>query len=234
MPLHGGTLFTLTWKQRATPVGHSISALRASARRTSGSGSTGWPTPTKDEAGGTPEQFLARKAKLGGSCGVSLTALNLVAQLAPWPSPQTRDHKGAMNPGNELTHNARPLNEVARLASWATPACTTGQGGQAKRMQTGRSNLIDQVMLVAPWATPNATDCESAGGPQQTSLTNQVTGRYATGSTAETASAGQLNPAHSRWLMGLPPEWDDCAPTATRSSRRSPRPSSKQPCEASA
>jgi len=45
-------------------------------------------------------------------------------------------------------------------------------------------------------------------------------GRTVIGSLAETENTGQLNPAHSRWLMGLPPEWDACAPTATPSSRK--------------
>jgi hypothetical protein len=66
------------------------------------------------------------------------------------------------------------------------------------------SNLNDFVMLVS--------------GPAR--LT--TTGEMLIGSDAEMESGGQLNPAHSRWLMGLPPEWDDCAPTVTRSSRKSP------------
>src|ERR1043165_1486695 len=51
--LLGSTLFRLTWKQRVTPSGRRICALRASAHRTSGKGFSSWPTTSqRDYKGG--------------------------------------------------------------------------------------------------------------------------------------------------------------------------------------
>lgn len=46
----GSTLYKLTWKERITPSGRSIPALRGSVLRTSVSACGGWPTPTATDA----------------------------------------------------------------------------------------------------------------------------------------------------------------------------------------
>jgi hypothetical protein len=62
--------------------------------------------------------------------------------------------------------------------------------------------------------------------PRQAQLA--ASGPTAIGGTAATASGGQLDPAYSRWLMGVPPEWDGFACTATQSVSQRRKRSSKR------
>ncbi|MFA5898632.1 MAG: hypothetical protein WC829_05910 [Hyphomicrobium sp.] len=74
----------------------------------------GWATPAAKEAGGTPEQFLARKEKAienGSSLGVSLTSLSMQAQLVGWATPTTRDHKDG---STDLEKAGVPINGLLR------------------------------------------------------------------------------------------------------------------------
>ncbi len=142
-----------------------------------------------------------------------------------------------------LQRRASALRIAGRgFGSWPTPAVTNAErGGDARRWKGEqslggrRSNLQDAVMTA--WQTPSTGDAKNRTyqydqhDKTKPRLSNegQVTGAPQIGFPAPTGRKGQLNPALSRWLMGLPREWDDCAPTETRSSRKSRRNSSVQP-----
>jgi hypothetical protein len=75
------------------------------------------------------------------------------------------------------------------------------------------------------WATPTARDHKD-GASDGTAPIQALLGRQVwltTGSPAETASTGQLNPELSRWLMGYPTVWGSCGATAMQSFHKSPR-----------
>ena len=143
-----------------------------------------------------------------------------------WPTAQAQDWKGLQGRSYKGTSTDLP---TAALSAWPTPTTRDHKDGTFQPHVAENCLLGRQVWQVG-WNTPRATD-GSHGGPNQANGALSAdavltSGIPLSGSPAETPNSGRLNPAFSRWLMGYPPEWDDCAVTAMPSSRRSPRPSS--------
>src|SRR6185312_12578803 len=112
------------------------------------------------EAGGTPEQFLARKAKAkakGADLGESLTSLSMQAQLASWPSPTTSRGPYSYRNGN---HDERTLKleGAAKLSAWPTPLRSDGDHQTASYGHGNTNPTLLGAARSSSWATPMRSD----------------------------------------------------------------------------
>ena len=173
-----------------------------------------WPTPCQQDG---PK----------GGPGQGADRLPAAAALAPWPTPM------AGSPATE-TYNAAGNTDssrrtVALIAGWPTPNAM--EGGQTSRSGKRKGEPLMGGLVHGTWATPTTRDHKDGdSGSCQNVPINSLLGRqiHLSGSPAETAKPGQLNPAFSLWLMGYGTVWASCGEAVTRSSRKRLPPSSKR------
>ncbi|MDE2097105.1 MAG: hypothetical protein KGL39_07655 [Patescibacteria group bacterium] len=248
--LSGSPEFEVAWKSSAMTLGPPVYVLLPRARRTNGSGFSGWPTPdTNPEAPNTGSNRKAFKNTLDllvpgrlaswptpkvatgeyqtDAHGNKILNLQGAAQLAAWPTPQSHDTTTRGNTEADHHHSAHDLSNAAQLAPWPTPCQQDGPKGGPNQ---GTDRLPGAAAL-ASGATPAASDEKSPSANHGWAkrregtgmrLNDQVVwrGPISTFSPAPTGKRGVLNPAHSRWLMSYPVAWCQAAIRAHRKLKR--------------
>lgn len=172
----GSTLYRLTWKVRVTPSGRSIYALRALARRTSGSGCSGVPTPTVCDDNKSrsldPRAYAERHmARPNSDTNLAIVAQAMfVMEFSGVPTPVANDDNKSV--GAHLAMKERmggnrtaitSLQVTAQLFS-GVPTPNTPSGGantKSTASHTGGMDLEGAAMLFSGVPTPITKDCDN-------------------------------------------------------------------------
>jgi hypothetical protein len=171
----GSREYALTWKHWSMESGHPICALRASGHRISDNASTGWATPTANDAKGSQYAYSR------GDHNKPVLKLPGQAQAAGWPTPSANQFE--QNPevwearrqrnlakGYNGNGQGATLDIAAHRAGWPTPNAadswtpphatenTMRRGDPNGTLRSTSGSLAKDVVMKVGWPTPTALD----------------------------------------------------------------------------
>lgn len=212
--LTGSVSCEVVWRPWVTPWGAFLLRPRARARTITGIAIGLWPTVVASDDNKTPAAYLAMKQRMGEREGMN-------ANRTAITSPQV-------------------MIKAIVLGLW--PTATTPSGGQVNpegttlsgiRPDGTKTQVTLQNVVIAIWSTIRASDGEKGGpnisfGAGGSPPPSQLSTISSTSNAPTENGGGSLHPEFAGWEMGYLPEWINCAPSATRSTRVRRRPLSKR------
>jgi hypothetical protein len=212
----------MTSNPKTSQLGPKRTSLQGSGSGPTPSGSPESPTTPTSGRGLALASRLARQAQAkekttldtsGPSGSLLLSTTDLQSSLE---SKLRARLEGLGSPLYKLTWKHWDIPSGLRICALRARVPRTSDRDSSGERRTG-------------WTTPSKRDWKDTPGMALSRLNGrsrsdqtprQAFGILLNGEPVGTGSNVPYNPAFSRWLMGLPPEWDDCAPMETPSSRK--------------
>ena len=207
-----------TWEQQVTRRRGEYSARVKSARLTSGSGSSSWPSPIASEV---RQGFQDRSRGMKGS-QESLTTV----VMKSWPTPDASNHRdgavlrtdnnleqGGFH-GVSLHHAMTKYGQAAPASSnthgsrqglWRTPSVA-----EEKNQNTSTQIYLQNQVGATPKQWPTPASAGVTGGPTRLAGgagNREKLAKMLPDAEARAMGCGKLNPRWVETLMGLPVGW---------------------------
>lgn len=157
LDVNGSPEYSLIWKAWAMPSREPICALRASARRTSGSGCTGLPTAQASNAQGTRQITANRESEPPTGMRWTPNLVDAAGCVQGWQTPNAMDG-GSINRGGDRNHELLLGGQLKAIQGWPTTLASDAckRGSVAPRVNC--MALPETAACVQGWPTPNCSE----------------------------------------------------------------------------